>query len=321
MAIYSMSGRAADALLKEIKAVLLAMARKVGASPIILTNSKTELTFLLNDRERICKSLPSRNVRGQGADVIVCDEMAFMSEDLLLEGIFPQVERSKTVLLSISSPSPTTLYRLMKELQCPIPGQPGKTRSVFSVLDVQMACPRCIQSGSPQDCTHRETLRPKWKDRSRSQLMQRIYQSANRNDTFSAESLGIPTMARFQCFSPTLLNPLFHQFDRPSISDISKDTKLVVISSDISGGSHSATTFVAWAMHSRQFDDHKGMQKSWIFTLVGVHSTTAVGSQIDESMRAYIRKLKSKFKSALTRFLFAPEGVCMLLQYERFIDD
>lgn len=91
--IFSMSSRAADALLLCIREAIVKMSRSLGIALQVTTNSKQEFAFMLNGKQRTIKSLPSKNVRGSGGDLVLLDEACFMDTSLLLESIFPICER------------------------------------------------------------------------------------------------------------------------------------------------------------------------------------------------------------------------------------
>ena len=256
--VMSMSGRAADSLLAAIREAIVNMIKTIGAPVVITANSKQEFAFRLHGIPRSVKSLPSMNIRGQGGDIILLDEVCFMNLSTLLESVFPMAEKKNCILICISSPSPTTLHGIFKNVTMK-DSYSGQERRVFNTLSVQLACTRCIHEGQAHKCVHQEHLvcmvcatpplfsdfpaqRPAWKDAARGHMFSELYSALGRSDTFAAESLGLPQLTRNSIYPVQILQTLFNKMDRPQCVDIHQPS-FIVIGSDISGGMYDACSF------------------------------------------------------------------------------
>lgn len=224
-----------------------------------------------------------------------------------------QAEKKGCVLIAISSPSPTTLHGILKD--CTMKDTySGQERKVFNTLSIQLSCTRCQHEGKAQDCRHMEFLRPAWKDQSRGAMFARLYDSMGRGDTFAAESLGIPSLTRNSIFPISLLQTLFTKHDRPRCSQLVMPSFLV-IGSDISGGSHSNTTFVAFCVHQATADpasaDYSSEEDA---ALHGMFDTTLVGLVARKSTGSAMRALIAEFVGELRKrfpripIILAPES-------------
>lgn len=312
----SMSGRAADSLLLAIKESILQMVKATGAPIVITANSKQEFAFRMHGIARSVKSLPSMNIRGQGGDLLLLDEVCFMNINVLLESIFPMAEKKGCVMVCISSPSPTTLHGILKD--CTMKDtRTGEERPVFNTLSVQLACTRCIHNGEASKCVHMNHLRPAWKDQSKADMFSKLYDAMGRSDTFAAESMGLPSLTRNSIFPIQLLQTLWNKHSRPFCAEL-VEPSFIIVGADISGGAHSNTTYVAFAAHQPTADpaaatydpsdlDSAQYHGMFEYTLCGLCARKSTGSAMQNIIRDFMRELRRRFSASIP-IILAPES-------------
>jgi hypothetical protein len=93
------------------------------------------------------------------ADVIHCDETAFMSLDVFYDVIIPLFEMRHASLICISTPMDTfNFYTALLNLVHPATGLP-----IFNKYELELACKRCKDRGTPEKCKHNLKYIPPWK--------------------------------------------------------------------------------------------------------------------------------------------------------------
>lgn len=100
-----------------------------------------------------------QTLRGTGAEVIICEEAAYMDPDVFYKVVVPLLEVRNTALLCISTP--VSEFNYYDDL-CTKKDERGDF--LFNVVAVRMICDYCLaHNAEPETCTHCETERPEWK--------------------------------------------------------------------------------------------------------------------------------------------------------------
>jgi hypothetical protein len=147
---------------------------------------------------RAVKSYPSTSIsaRGVHAQVTVCDEMAYIPDDLFLQTILPTLVKKNAALIGIST------LRGEDDLYTYLCSLPDPTRDVFDsednvidegrlfkVMHVTNACEECIASGDELECKHKAGAGVAWKSTDKERRAKIIYD--DHEDLKRKELLGI----------------------------------------------------------------------------------------------------------------------------------
>lgn len=123
------------------------------------------------------------------ADIIYCEEMAFMDLSVVYEVVMPLMEMEYAALIGISSPvdNYNFFHRLFK-LKNPDTGE-----NLINTYIVQLVCDMCKKKATgSENCTHLNRYVPPWKSVEKFNLIKMIFGESNR-ETLMRESRGVPT--------------------------------------------------------------------------------------------------------------------------------
>lgn len=112
----------------------------------LFTNIYNAMCFLLCVFTRL---------RGQGADVLILEEAAFMSPDVLRVAVMPLMAVGNTAVLAISTPdNEFNHYTELTEMK-----KPDGTLW-FNVIKIGLSCEDCLTKGI--ECVHHKNKLPHW---------------------------------------------------------------------------------------------------------------------------------------------------------------
>lgn len=132
------------------------------------------------------------------AELVVCEEFAFMKLRMFHDVIVPLLLMEKTATICI-----TTLST--------IPGNHATAiieNRKMEVMDISLVCPSCKIAGKADKCRHMEWLRPQWQTTARYDYVQTILGA----EAFAREAQGILMDASNTCFNSQQVRKLF---DKP----------------------------------------------------------------------------------------------------------
>lgn len=109
-------------------------------------------------------------MRGVNADVIYCEEAAYMDLSVFYEVVVPLWEMGEAVMIMISTPVDSfNFYSVLLNMRDPDSG-----KRVFLVFEVELICKRCTNKPKPEDCTHMLKFLPPWKSAEKLNLVKMI---------------------------------------------------------------------------------------------------------------------------------------------------
>ena len=118
--------------------------------------------------------------------MLVVDEAAYVSPQLIYQVVIPLLEVTTTVMFMISTP--TMSYSFFSKLMH-LKDKQG--RSLFLVYSVDLVCQRCRKTAHPENCRHKLHLLPHWKNQDKLEMTQIIMQEET--SILLRESRGIIT--------------------------------------------------------------------------------------------------------------------------------
>lgn len=123
-------------------------------------------------------------MRGQGSDVVIIDEMAYVKPILFYDIILPLFGVEKTTFVGISTQSGSwNFFTQLLGLQ----GEDGV--NIFNTHVVRMVCDRCLSRRDPDKCDHMAHELPPWKKGEKDKYVRAIY--GDQKQSLRAEHLGI----------------------------------------------------------------------------------------------------------------------------------
>jgi hypothetical protein len=111
-----------------------------------------------NKLNKVC-SYPSKvqTLKGSGGDLIVCEEAAYMDQQVFYEVVVPLLGLRDTALIAISTIlGPDNFYTKLVELK----DKQGKT--LFDIQKFELVCDACRKTATPWQCTHMTDTLPPW---------------------------------------------------------------------------------------------------------------------------------------------------------------
>jgi hypothetical protein len=237
-AIFGHSMRGTKYVVKLIHQLLLS--HKKGKEMIVHASSESiTLRGPGGDTdERTCIALPNteNTTRGTQVDVIGVDELAFISEQLLMGTLLPMLAKKRTCIIGISTPMGddnilTWLIRLMDASK-------GVPRPLFNVVQAGRVCPACVEAERAFDCTHMRFSVPPWKSKTKMARMNIVY--AERPELLVREVLGGVANSEHKAYLPSEIDAFFK-----NVSHDVTNVKCVYLAVDPSGGGPSEFAAVA----------------------------------------------------------------------------
>ncbi len=182
-------------------------------------------------------------LRGVGAKVIICDEMAFMNDEVLRQVIIPLLGVSDARLLGISTPAHTesNFFKRMLELK-----YHGTDEHVFGTLIIDLACDECKRKERAIECRHLLHMMPKWKDTKKFDLSKELY-GPRHSHVLMRENMGLSVQAQDKIFPERWLNKMIR---RPYWTRTTRDCKpshiFISVDPNAGGSNQMAIVSVAW---------------------------------------------------------------------------
>lgn len=107
-------------------------------------------------------------VRGQGANVIILEEAAFIPPNLFKNSVVPLIGVRNTAVLGISTPQDELNYynQLMET-------------GLFKTIKIGLSCDECLSKGIK--CPHRRERLPFWKPEEKQELIEKFYGAGTEN--------------------------------------------------------------------------------------------------------------------------------------------
>ena len=191
---------------------------------------------------RVVTALPSRSdtTRGTHSNVVIVDEMAFITESLLKETILPTIVKKRTCMIGISTPQGSdNIYTWLTNFVEPGTNPP---RLMFNVVQAGRVCPACMAADKALECTHMRASVPPWMSLGKVARMQQLY--ADDPALHARENLGVVADMGRKAFPPGDVDALAANVAHGVGAN---GVKCVYVACDPSGGGSSEFAIVAIA--------------------------------------------------------------------------
>lgn len=130
-----------------------------------------------------------QTLRGVSADVIYCEEMAYMDLAVLYEVVMPLMEMANAILIGISTPVDCfNIFQQLFERRNPINGSP-----IANCFALELVCDYCKSAESSKemfDCPHMLKFVPPWKSSEKYEMLKEVFRG--NEETLMRESRGVP---------------------------------------------------------------------------------------------------------------------------------
>ena len=151
------------------------------------------------ERDRLTRrrAHPPRRLRGQGGDIIICEEAAFVNENTQFDAILPVLAVAKCAWLNISTPSKRSddLFTMLMN------------NGVIRKLKIEQACSTCIAAGETEKCNHLQDDIPPWQSEENRNFLKGLYE--RRRVQFQREMQSVTSMVRPECFNEVKVRQVF----------------------------------------------------------------------------------------------------------------
>lgn len=177
-------------------------------------------------------------MRGQGAQLIICDEIMFWPADLFDEIIIPLATQKNTAVIMISSPPKSYNFAYaMMDLKDEITGEP-----LIISLKHTLVCNNCQRLEHPEECPHLLHENPPWKNVDATSVARQLY----RGDTklMMAETMGAMQAGGGLIFSSAHIDRMAANAFTPWLSSF-PDPEFIFIACDPNAGADDHTAIVA----------------------------------------------------------------------------
>jgi hypothetical protein len=171
--IFSPSARQSEMVSEQVKKALIAV---LGSTERLLKQTLERITISGDgaDDERMLFAYPSNpdKIRGVSSDLVIVDEMAYVTDELIFDVILPLLQLGDTPLLGVSTmKDDESLYSQILNMKDET-GDP-----IFKTRIFRLSCDACMEKGDPVNCTHMKVSRPEWQDSARIKRLAALYKN------------------------------------------------------------------------------------------------------------------------------------------------
>jgi len=147
-------------------------------------------------------------LKGTGANLIYCEEAAYMDMGVFYEVIVPLMQVRGTATICISTPlGPWNFYSALTEVR------DHRGELVFNVIQVSTACRRCVRRGKQASCEHPSVNVPAWKDEDTFDKMRAMY--GDNTTLLKREIMGLVADDGSTAFETAHLKRFFERASEP----------------------------------------------------------------------------------------------------------
>ncbi len=230
---FSKASAATDGLLGIIKGYVKQLRGDHSATKITVDNENhLSVTFSNDDTRRVLAFSTAQSLRGQGFDILVVEEAAFV-KDSVYEVVLPMMTRSDVAMFVFSSPATDEnlggfFNRIIQK-----GGQ--------NVFVIETVCASCKVLGKEGPCIHRKSEVPEHTSKERGAFVASLYgdeQKAQYEREMMGQSGG---MVDSRFFKPHLLE---HLFKRPRVA-LQGVYDRIIVAVDPCGGSANLETSIS----------------------------------------------------------------------------
>lgn len=181
-------------------------------------------------------------------DLVVIDEMAYITNELFFQVILPLIEVNTTRIVGISTPSGNrhNLFTRLIKLR-----YPGTDIPLFASFQVELVCDMCKRNGHYNTCKHMDHLMPPWKGSSKKEVAKLIY-GEEEEDTRVTESLGVALGDQDCIFEQSWIRTLSRKIRWANDSPVYMP-KVIFMACDPNSGGSSHMALVSIAFIANRF--------------------------------------------------------------------
>lgn len=176
--------------------------------------NRTPTTYLTSTPPQVTTT------KGTGGDIIILEEAAYVDPGFFYETVAPLMIVGNTSLIGISTLlSEINFYTRLIKMKDRHTGE-----SLFTVMQIVLACAACREEGKQTDCVHLLHLVPRWQSSERHVKLKTIMQ--DRPDLIQSELSGLSFDSLQQIFRTSDVETMFSQ---PAPLPLLNDTIYIVI--------------------------------------------------------------------------------------------
>lgn len=191
---------------KTIMAVLSSIKHLIpGLKKISNNKSDGELTLVFSETDKrvITFGAVTPALRGQGAHMVIVDEIAQVPEEMLLKVIFPLLRQEGTSMVALSTVTDdSNVFTRMMELEY-------MGRPIFRTMHIETVCAECKAAGCDDSiCPHNTSKHPHYLDSEKDGMLKVLYKELGNNEDYEAEIQGAVKTSK-SVFIPAHVDALF----------------------------------------------------------------------------------------------------------------
>lgn len=169
--------------------------------------------------------------------MIIVDEAAYISLELLMNTILPVMMQSETSLIATTTPRTSDhFFSVMAKMKDAVTGRP-----LFNVIRIGEPCEDCKKLAEPWTCGHNFEEDAPWKSRAKSKKFAEMYKKFNMEDVHMREQFGSDADNADRAFDVKHVDAL-RQRDRYVTT---KRPRLIYLAADPAGAGPSCFGLVA----------------------------------------------------------------------------
>lgn len=179
--------------------------------------------------------------RGQGGQILICEEMAFIPQNVYEEGCLPALSVNNTVMIGISTPAVEANH--FNEVKN---AEDGHGRKIFKWVEITTLCDDCVMAKA-EKCTHKPPENPAWRNESRADTVRHLYANRTR---YNREIGGITCDDNVALFNPVYVRKMFETSNRVRINNATVRAVFICVDPSAGGaGSDSAIISMCVTAH------------------------------------------------------------------------
>jgi hypothetical protein len=138
----------------------------------------------------------AQTLKGSGGDLIICEEAAYMDQQVFYEVVVPLLGMRDTALIAISTIlDPSNFYSKLVDLR------DGQGTPLFDVQKFELVCDACRLTKTPWRCTHMVDTMPPWLSESKHLKIRQFLPE----ELVGRETMGLAMSSGTRAFEATIV--------------------------------------------------------------------------------------------------------------------
>jgi hypothetical protein len=210
-AVFSPSRRQSNEFMLKVRTYVRKIAYECGIPYTTFDgqDNKEIFTIVIDGNNRRFTALPSAEstVRGTGANLVICEEVAAMDFTFFKRVVLPMLTVDNCALICISTTQgEENFYDKLLSLT-----NLDGSASIFNSYTFTLSCDACAAAGRSHLCKHKQHELPSWMTGARTDIVQNIYLQMDDPKTMMQEVMGISNKAHDAAFEREDIDKLFDQ--------------------------------------------------------------------------------------------------------------